>query len=161
MNSGKTTSLPQWILIREQVRDSKMSAVASYFMRFAIGLLPILCALATSNRAVATCGDYVHIRTGGSKTVANNFESSNSANSEGTNVPCPCRGPSCHQTPDRPIPVPTTPQTVTPSTTEAILYDADPDDRSNSEHADFTTSGKTQRFANVIFHPPRKHSISR
>ena len=130
-----------------------MFVKSNHFCRFAIGLLPIFCLFVSTQSASATCGDYVHILRPGEAKIGMN--TAVPLNADGSKVPCPCRGPECHQSPTQNDPIPTTPTTTNSNASEAILLeDAHPDlSLSGSAHPE--SIGQLQRGSKLIFHPPR------
>lgn len=123
-----------------------MSTYPFYRWLFTIGILPLVVLCASGTKASASCGDYLHI-------VADKPQTQNG---DTPNLPRPpCHGPSCHQSPVMPTPVPVSVAPTEHLTPDAILTaSADiealqtavvPDGEFPACHA----------LAESIFHPPR------
>ncbi len=111
-----------------------------------VGTLSIAMLCATSQKANASCGDYVQI-------LPNNA----APNSETPTVPhTPCHGNSCQKSPVLPVPMPV-PTTATPvQSSDAILSVSieveavQVDTRRDGDHA-----SSCRGHLDTIFHPPR------
>ena len=122
-----------------------MSLALPYRRFLWLGILPILLLCASANRAAAGCGDYVHVLPPG---VA-------AGESEPTDHPAPCHGPSCRKTPAAPpAPMPAPVQTHTPSS-DALLLALEDDNTLRSSSLTDSDDHPTGGSADPIFHPPR------
>ena len=112
-----------------------------------IGILPILMLCATSDRAQAGCGDYLHIVPTHGAAPAPDAPHSPAK---------PCSGPSCQKSPiiptPMPIPTPTNPvQTLDAILTAVVEVSA----LQGILRIDLADAGARPGHLETIFHPPR------